>query len=231
MLTTLGTTTDSVQGDDNRRKKQRKVRLQESSAFTPSSMVFPCRPPRVPAASSVLFFTVKHPGRPSPGIPVCNFPLCLKSDVWIIYLSMMSLMSRFCITGLFFGYFEFILACFFGSDWYIFSITQFRAHQGQRYNSVNPHRKGWLWLLTFNWLSWFHPSLKRFDPHRSLDSSSYDILFVSVEFHFIMTSGVFLPPLSSPPPSWLILHQLTYRISGSSSWMAMQFVPVEVCKK
>lgn len=102
MLTTLGTTTDSVQGDDNRRKKQRKVRLQESSAFTPSSMVFPCRPPRVPAASSVLFFTVKHPGRPSPGIPVCNFPLCLKSDVWIIYLSMMSLMSRFCITGLFF---------------------------------------------------------------------------------------------------------------------------------
>lgn len=142
----------------------------------------------------------------------------------------MSLMSRFCITGLFFGYFEFILACFFGSDWYIFSITQFRAHQGQRYNSVNPHRKGWLWLLTFNWLSWFHPSLKRFDPHRSLDSSSYDILFVSVEFHFIMTSGVFLPPLSSPPPSWLILHQLTYRISGSSSWMAMQLSLLKYAK-
>lgn len=38
LQTVLGTTTDSVQGDDNRRKKQRKVRLQESSAFNPYSV-------------------------------------------------------------------------------------------------------------------------------------------------------------------------------------------------
>lgn len=96
---------------------------------------FPCRLPRVPAASSVLFFTVKHPGRPSPGIPVCNVPLQAmilrsKSDVWIIiYLWYISpcLVSVYLA---FLGYFDFILACFFGSDWYIFSITLFRAHQG-----------------------------------------------------------------------------------------------------
>lgn len=90
--------------------------------------VFPADPPRVPAASSVLFFTVKHPGRPSPGIPVCNVPLQamilrLKSDVWIIiYLWYISpcLVSVYLA---FLGYFDFILACFFGSDWYIFSIT------------------------------------------------------------------------------------------------------------
>lgn len=77
LQTVLGTTTDSVQGDDNRRKKQRKVRLQESSAFNPYSVQHgvSLQTPRVLAAPSVLFFTVKLPSRPSPGIPVCNVPL------------------------------------------------------------------------------------------------------------------------------------------------------------